>query len=86
VVEGPIGVGKRAWQAPGQSFASELILEQAEDNPFLERFIETGVTPHCRRSCSSCSSARQLEQIRQRGMFSPVRIKISCCRTGCSQS
>ena len=39
VVEGPIGVGKTSLaKRLAKSFASELILEQAEQNPFLERF------------------------------------------------
>ena len=39
VVEGPIGVGKTSLaKRLAKSFASELILEQAEENPFLERF------------------------------------------------
>ena len=58
-----------------QSFASELILEQAEENPFLERFYRN------RRNAALPAQlfflfqrARQIEQIRQRDMFSPVRI------------
>src|SRR5262245_16856640 len=39
VVEGPIGVGKtNLARRLAQSFGSELILEQTEENPFLERF------------------------------------------------
>jgi len=41
VVEGPIGVGKTSLaKRLAQTFASELILEQAEENPFLERFYK----------------------------------------------
>jgi deoxyadenosine/deoxycytidine kinase len=76
VVEGPIGVGKTSLaKRLAQSFASELILEQAEDNPFLERFYRN------RRNAALPAQlfflfqrARQMEQIRQRDMFSPVRI------------
>ena len=76
VVEGPIGVGKTSLaKRLAQSFASELILEQAEDNPFLERFYRN------RRNAALPAQlfflfqrARQIEQIRQRDMFSPVRI------------
>ena len=76
VVEGPIGVGKTSLaKRLAQSFASELILEQAEDNPFLERFYRN------RRTAALTAQlfflfqrARQIEQIRQRDMFSPVRI------------
>jgi deoxyadenosine/deoxycytidine kinase len=76
VVEGPIGVGKTSLaKRLAKSFASELILEQAEDNPFLERFYRTG-----RQSALPTQlfflfqRARQIEQIRQSDMFSPVRI------------
>jgi deoxyadenosine/deoxycytidine kinase len=76
VVEGPIGVGKTSLaKRLAESFASELILEQAEDNPFLERFYRN------RRNAALPAQlfflfqrARQLELIRQRDMFSPVRI------------
>jgi deoxyguanosine kinase len=76
VVEGPIGVGKTSLaKRLAQTFASELILEQAEENPFLERFYKN------RRNAALPAQlffllqrARQIEQIRQRDMFSPVRI------------
>ena len=76
VVEGPIGVGNTSLaKRLAQSFASELILEQAEENPFLERFYKN------RRNAALPAQlffllqrARQIEQIRQRDMFSPVRI------------
>jgi deoxyadenosine/deoxycytidine kinase len=76
VVEGPIGVGKTSLaKRLAESFAGELILEQAEENPFLERFYKN------RRHAALPAQlffllqrARQIEQIRQRDMFSPVRI------------
>jgi deoxyadenosine/deoxycytidine kinase len=76
VVEGPIGVGKTSLaKRLAESFASELILEQAEENPFLERFYRN------RRQSALPTQlfflfqrARQIEQIRQSDMFSPVRI------------
>jgi deoxyadenosine/deoxycytidine kinase len=76
VVEGPIGVGKTSLaKRLAQSFASELILEQAEENPFLERFYRS------RRQSALPTQlffllqrARQIEQIRQSDMFSPLRI------------
>jgi deoxyadenosine/deoxycytidine kinase len=76
VVEGPIGVGKTSLaKRLAQSFASELILEHAEENPFLERFYRN------RRNAALPAQlfflfqrAKQIEQIRQRDMFSPVRI------------
>jgi deoxyadenosine/deoxycytidine kinase len=76
VVEGPIGVGKTSLaKRLARSFGSDLILEQAEQNPFLENFYRT------RRQSALPAQlffrfqrARQIEQIRQRDMFSPVRI------------
>jgi deoxyadenosine/deoxycytidine kinase len=76
VIEGPIGVGKTSLaKRLARSFASELILEQADENPFLERFYRS------RRNAALPAQlfflfqrARQIEQIRQRDMFSPVRI------------
>ena len=75
-VEGPIGVGKTSLaKRLAQSFASELILERAEENPFLERFYRN------RRESALPTQlfflfqrARQIEQIRQTDMFAPVRI------------
>ncbi len=76
VIEGPIGVGKTSLaKRLAKSFASELILEQAEENPFLEGFYRN------RRQSALPTQlfflfqrARQIEQIRQSDMFSPVRI------------
>jgi deoxyguanosine kinase len=40
-VEGPIGVGKTSLvKKLSDSFASELLLEKAEENPFIARFYE----------------------------------------------
>lgn len=41
VIEGPIGVGKTSLaRRLAKSFNAELLLEQAGDNPFLERFYQ----------------------------------------------
>ena len=66
VVEGPIGVGKTSLaRRLAESLAGELILEQAEENPFLERFYKN------RRNAALPAQlffllqrARQLEQLR----------------------
>lgn len=76
VVEGPIGVGKTSLaKRLSQSFASELILEGAVDNPFLERFYR-----HKRQAALPTQlyfllqRAQQIERLRQRDLFAPVRV------------
>ena len=76
VVEGPIGVGKTSLaKRLAESLTSELILERAEENPFLERFYRN------RRYAALPTQlffllqrARQMEQLRQSDMFAPVRV------------
>ena len=76
VVEGPIGVGKTSLaKRLAESFDSELLLEQAEDNPFLERFYRS------RRQTALPAQlhfllqrAQQIEELRQEDLFAPVRI------------
>lgn len=76
VVEGPIGVGKTSLaKRLSQSFASELILEGADENPFLERFYRN------RRQAALPTQlyfllqrAQQIERLRQRDLFAPVRV------------
>jgi len=76
VVEGPIGVGKTSLATKlAKSFDGELILENVGDNPFLERFYRAG------RSAALPAQlfflfqrARQIEELRQSDMFSPIRI------------
>ena len=76
VVEGPIGVGKTSLaRRLAESFGSELVLENAEENPFLERFYRN------RRNAALPAQlfflfqrARQIEEIRQADLFAPVRV------------
>ena len=76
VVEGPIGVGKTSLaKRLAQSYSSELLLEGAEQNPFLEGFYRN------RRFAALPTQlffllqrARQIEELRQDDMFSPVRV------------
>lgn len=43
VVEGPVGVGKTSLvKRLAESFGGEMLLEAAEENPFLERFYSDG--------------------------------------------
>ena len=76
VVEGPIGVGKTSLaRRLAQSFGSELILEQTEENPFLERFYRN---PRAAAFPTQLfflfQRARQLQQFRQQDLFDPVRV------------
>ena len=76
VVEGPIGVGKTSLAVRlAESFNGEVLLEHPEENPFLERFYKSG------RSAALPAQlfflfhrARQLEDLRQSDLFSPVRV------------
>jgi len=76
VVEGPIGVGKTSLaERLAKSFGSELILEQSEENPFLERFYRN---PRAAAFPTQLyflfQRTRQLQQISQRDLFDPVRV------------
>jgi deoxyguanosine kinase len=76
VVEGPIGVGKTSLaKRLAGSFGGEVVLEHIEQNPFLERFYRN------RRDAALPAQlfflfqrARQLEELRQSDLFSPVRV------------
>lgn len=76
VVEGPIGVGKTTLaRRLAETFGSELLLEGADENPFLERFYQDP------RSAALPTQlfflfqrARQLQAFRQNDLFSPVRV------------
>jgi deoxyguanosine kinase len=76
VVEGPIGVGKTSLaRRLASTFESELLLEGAGENPFLERFYEdprSGALPA--QLFFLFQRARQLQAMRQGDMFLPVRV------------
>jgi deoxyadenosine/deoxycytidine kinase len=76
VIEGPIGVGKTSLaRRLARSFGSELILEQAEENPFLERFYRNPRSAALQTQLFFLfQRARQLEDIRQHDLFDTVRI------------
>lgn len=76
VVEGPIGVGKTSLaRRLARSFGSELILEQAEDNPFLERFYKNPRSAALQTQLFFLfQRTRQLEDIRQHDLFDTVRV------------
>lgn len=76
VVEGPIGVGKTSLaRRLAHSFGSELILEQAQENPFLERFYRNPRAAALQTQLFFLfQRTRQLEDIRQHDLFDTVRV------------
>jgi len=76
VVEGPIGVGKSSLaRRLAASFGSELVLEQGEVNPFLERFYRNPRAAAFQTQIYFLfQRARQLQDLRQHDLFEAVRI------------
>ncbi len=78
VVEGPIGVGKTSLvRRLGSSLGAELVLEQAEANPFLERFYRNpraGAFPA--QLYFLFQRAQQLAVLKQGDMFAP-RVRLA---------
>jgi deoxyadenosine/deoxycytidine kinase len=76
VVEGPIGVGKTSLaRRLAQSLGSELILEQSEENPFLERFYRDPRAAALPTQLHFLfQRARQIQAFRQHDLFDPVRV------------
>jgi deoxyadenosine/deoxycytidine kinase len=76
VVEGPIGVGKTTLaRRLAESFGSELLLEAADENPFLKGFYRNrrrGALPT--QLFFLLQRARQIEVLNQADMFQPVWI------------
>lgn len=76
VVEGPIGVGKTSLaRRLADSFGCELLLEDAESNPFLPRFYQNprqGALPA--QLFFLMQRAQQMQDLRQGDMFNPVRV------------
>lgn len=75
-MEGPIGVGKTSLaKRLAKSFNYEILLEQSEENPFLERFY------HDPKQMALATQlfflfqrAQQIQDLRQDDMFEPVRV------------
>ncbi len=75
-VEGPIGVGKTTLtRRLAGSFNYETLLEEAEQNPFLEKFYRN------RQQAALATQlfflfqrAQKIQQLRQAELFSPVRV------------
>ena len=76
VIEGPIGVGKTSLACRvGASLAADLVLEQALQNPFLERFYRNpraGAFPA--QLYFLFQRAQQLAALKQQDLFSTVRV------------
>lgn len=76
VIEGPIGVGKTSLaRRLAESLECELLLEEAETNPFLERFY---LNPRAAALPTQLfflfQRVRQIENLRQADIFSDTRI------------
>ncbi len=76
VVEGPIGVGKTTLAKKlAQAYNSELLLEGADENPFMAKFYEN---PRAAALPTQLffllQRAKQMQALRQGDMFSPVRV------------
>lgn len=76
VVEGPIGVGKTTLARKiAASIGAESVLEQADENPFLERFYKNPkAAAFPTQLFFLFQRARQLQELRQQDMFAPVRV------------
>ncbi|MEC8331006.1 MAG: deoxynucleoside kinase [Pseudomonadota bacterium] len=75
-VEGPIGVGKTSLtKRLAETFNYELLLENAEENPFLDRFYQN---PRQHALATQLfflfQRAQQIEESRQSDLFEPVRV------------
>lgn len=76
VIEGPIGVGKTSLaRRLCASLEAEAVLEQAAENPFLERFYRNprdGALPT--QLYFLFQRAQQLAALNQQDMFAPLRV------------
>ncbi|MEM6543634.1 MAG: deoxynucleoside kinase [Pseudomonadota bacterium] len=75
-VEGPVGVGKTTLaRRLAATFNHEMLLEDADENPFLERFYRN------RKEAALATQlfflfqrAQKVQELRQSELFSPVRV------------
>lgn len=76
VIEGPIGVGKTTLARKlAESYNSELLLEGAAENPFMAKFYENPQAAALPTQLYFLlQRARQMQELRQGDMFSPVRV------------
>ena len=75
-IEGPIGVGKTSLaKRLAESLGFELMLEQAGENPFLERFYRDPVNAALPTQLFFLfQRVGQIQEMRQSDLFSPVRV------------
>ncbi len=76
VVEGPIGVGKTSLaKRLALSYDTELLLEEADENPFLERFYKDPKSAALQTQLFFLfQRAQQMQVLRQNDLFQPVRV------------
>lgn len=75
-IEGPIGVGKTALaRRLADSLSADLVLEEFDENPFLERFYRDGRSAALPAQMFFLfARARQIEELRQSDLFANVQI------------
>ena len=75
-IEGPIGVGKTALaRRLAETLGAELVLEEIDENPFLERFYRDGRAAALPAQMFFLfARARQIEELRQSDLFATTRI------------
>jgi deoxyguanosine kinase len=75
-IEGPIGVGKTSLaRRLAESLGYDLMLERAEENPFLERFYRDPVGAALPTQLFFLfQRVGQIQELRQNDLFSPVRV------------
>ena len=75
-VEGPIGVGKTSLaRRLAETFNYEILLENPEENPFLERFYRDSQKHALATQLFFLfQRSRQIQELRQNDLFSPVRV------------
>ncbi|EED31399.1 DNA polymerase III, epsilon subunit [gamma proteobacterium NOR5-3] len=75
-VEGPIGVGKTTLtRRLAETFNHEILLEDADQNPFLERFYRNrNEAALATQLFFLFQRAQKMQELRQSELFSPVRV------------
>lgn len=75
-IEGPIGVGKTTLaRRLAETFNYQVLLEKADDNPFLERFYQNQKNAALATQLFFLfQRAQQLQDHRQGDIFSPVQV------------